>query len=78
MSDSLTEICPGVLSWNINGGTSHAMVTTAIGGTYFQDFVEFSLPTWKLYARRHGLGIVVFSDGSVPEVTLAGFNGAWF
>lgn len=76
--DSLTEISPGVLTWNVNGGTSQAMVTTAIGGTYLKDFVEFSLPTWKLYARRHGLGIVVFSDGSVSEETLAGFNGSWF
>ena len=75
--DSLTEIVPGVLTSNVNEGTRHALVTTAIGGSYLQDFVEFSLPTWQMYAHRYGLGIIVFSDGSVSEETLGGLNGAW-
>ena len=76
-SESLTEISPGVLSWNVNESTRHALVTTAIGGHYLQDFVEFSLPTWQLYSKRHGLGIVVFSDHSVSDEALEELNGAW-
>jgi hypothetical protein len=74
---SLTESATGVLTWNVNDETRHALVTSAIGGRYLQDFVEFSLPTWRNYAKRHGLGIIVFADNSVSEETLGGFNGAW-
>ena len=75
--DSLIEISPGVFGWNLNADTRHALVTSAIGGSYLQDFKEFSLLTWKEYAQRCGLGVIVFADGSVSEETLAGFNGAW-
>lgn len=74
---SLTESATGILTWNVNDQTRHALVTSAIGGRYLRDFVEFSLPTWRNYAKRHGLGIIVFADNSVSEETLGGFNGAW-
>jgi len=75
--DSLSEISPGVFAWNVNADTKHALVTSAIGGSYLEDFREFSLPTWQEYAQRCGLGVVVFADGSVSDDTLGGFNGAW-
>jgi len=75
--DSLIEISPGVFAWNVNPDTRHALVTSAIGGRYLEDFRQFSLPTWQKYAQRCGAGVVVFSDGSVSEDTLGGFNGAW-
>jgi len=73
----LTEISPGVLTWNVNEQTAHALVTTAIGGTYLRDFMEFSLPTWQIYALHHGLGIILFSDGSISEKASGGLNGSW-
>jgi len=76
--DSLSEILPGVLTWNVSEDTRHALVTSAIGGRYLPDFVEFSLHTWELYARRYGLGIIIFSDGSVSKETLGQLNGSWF
>lgn len=73
----LTETATGILTWNVDEKTKHALVTSAIGGRYLQDFLEFSLSTWQTYAQRHGLGIIVFADNSVSEETLGGFNGAW-
>lgn len=75
--DSLTKIGPGLLSWNVSPDTRHALVTTAIGGTYLHDFVEYSLLTWQMYAERHGLGIILFSDDSVSKETMGGLNGSW-
>jgi hypothetical protein len=77
MTGSLLETGPGVLTWNIGSNTSNALVTTAIGGDYAEDFIRFSLPSWQLYAKRHNLGIILLSDGSFSASTMGGLNGAW-
>ena len=52
------------------------LVTTAIGGDYFQRWEDFARDTWLRYARRHGLGIAVavFDLAEYDEPCL---NGAW-
>jgi|AntAceMinimDraft_13_1070369.scaffolds.fasta_scaffold24475_2 hypothetical protein len=75
-----TDLAPsaqGISILNFSADTRHALVTTAIGGTYFEDFCSFSLPYWKLYAEKHGLAIVVIHDLVAFENRDSGLNGAW-
>lgn len=63
--------------WNFATSTRHALVATATGGTYFEDFVLFSLPFWRIYAEKHDLAIVVVRDSSFAENLPVGPGGAW-
>ena len=67
----------GIKTWNLHAKSQRALTTTAIGKNYTQDFVNYSLPTWKAYAQKHDFAIILFSDGSVPETTFSSLNGAW-
>jgi hypothetical protein len=62
----------------IRGDTSSErwLLTTAIGGDYFQRWHRWVRPSWEHHAEEHGLGIAVvvadlFSNGE-PEL-----NGSW-
>lgn len=63
--------------WNLDSSTRHALVATATGGTYFQDFQLFSLPYWLIYARKHDLAIVIIRDSSFAGNLQAHPGGAW-
>jgi hypothetical protein len=52
------------------------LLTTAIGGDYFQRWSSHVEPSWRRYAEEHGLGIAVVTEdlfrGEEPAL-----NGAW-
>lgn len=73
----LKTFSQGISTWNFSADTRHAIVTTAIGGAYFDNFCSFSLPYWKLYAKKHGLAIAVIHDLAAFENMGSGLNGAW-
>ena len=73
----LTPFSRGISTWNLRANTRHALVTTAIGGAYFESFSSFSLPYWKLYAEKHGLAIAVIHDTVAFNNKDSGLNGAW-
>ena len=54
-----TYIEPG-LSGNI-------LSTVAIGGDYLDAWEKSALPTWVDYCKRHGLGLIVFSEEMLPK-----------
>jgi len=67
----------GMSVWNLEEETRHALVTTAIGGTYLQDFVSYSLPYWLPYAKKHHLAIIALTDREAFDQRDASMNGAW-
>lgn len=75
--ESFDEQTPGMWVWNADCASRGALVTTAIGGSYLDDFVAYSLPFWKIYADTHDLAIVVIHDQVVFGVTDSSENGAW-
>jgi hypothetical protein len=59
-----------------NKDSNRWLLTTAIGGDYFERWVEQVKPSWDQYAEDHELGIaVVVSD--LFEVNEPELNGAW-
>jgi hypothetical protein len=67
----------GMLVWNLDEKTRYALVTTAIGGSYLEDFVSYSLPYWLPYAQKHHLAIIALTDRQVFDQRDASMNGAW-
>ncbi len=65
--------------WRLFGEVETAenwLVTTAIGGDYFERWEGFARDTWLRYARQHGLGIAVAVSDLAEEDELQ-LNGAW-
>lgn len=61
------------------GGTASAdnwILTTAIGGEYFDDWRRNVQPSWDRYAREHGAGIAV-ATGDLFTRDQTALNGAW-
>lgn len=52
------------------------LVTTAIGGDYFNRWQTFAQDTWLRYASRHGLGVAV-AISDISGAQEPGLNGAW-
>lgn len=63
--------------WKPSSQSKNAFVTTAIGGTYFEDFVAFTLPYWLLYARRRDITVVVIRGDADLKLHPGGPSGAW-
>ena len=70
MSDGPVRIVRG------SSGTERWLLTTAIGGDYFESWSATVRPFWEAYADRHGLGIAVVV-GDVFELDEPELNGAW-
>lgn len=65
--------------WRLFGEVETAenwLVTTAIGGDYFERWVDFARDTWLRYARQHGLGVAVAVSDLMVDDELE-LNGAW-
>jgi hypothetical protein len=63
--------------WNLKEETRSALVTTAIGSNYLQDFISYSLPYWLLYAQKHQLAIIALTDIEAFNQKDSSMNGAW-
>ena len=72
-----STVLSGIVAWNIGPSTRSALVTTAIGGDYFNDFLRFSFPYWEKYAETHGIGIIALTDLNAFGRDTRGMNGAW-
>lgn len=72
-----STVLSGIVAWNIGPSTRAALVTTAIGGDYFNDFLRFSFPYWEKYAETHGIGIIALTDLNAFGRDTRGMNGAW-
>ena len=64
-------------SFNLTQDTTQVLVTTAIGGNYFDDWSNFSSGSWLAYAHRHGIGIVVVRDDLISPEKKEYKNGSW-
>lgn len=49
------------------GQSGNVIATIAIGEPYYQTWQQHSLPTWKTYCERHGLGLVMANSDLVPK-----------
>jgi hypothetical protein len=47
--------------------SKNALVTIAIGKNYLENWEKNALPTWKLYAQRHKLQIIVVASNLIKE-----------
>lgn len=66
-----------ILTLNLNPTTKEALVTTAVGEDYFDNWEKYSLPSWEKYARKYDLGIVVMRNRLVGGVESQIKNAAW-
>jgi len=62
---------------NMSSKTSCALVTTAIGDKYMQDWTNFSKPLWEKYAERHSVAIIVVTEDLISRDSDNWKNGSW-
>lgn len=49
------------------GSSGNIIATIAIGGDFFETWLQYAYPTWKSYCERHQLGLVVFTSHIDPQ-----------
>lgn len=49
-------------TYNLFPDSKHAVVSIATKGEYFDKWEQLSAPSWKRWANRHGVAIVVFYE----------------
>ena len=52
------------------------LLTTAIGGDYYDRWADTALPYWLAYAERHSLGVAV-AVGDLFRADEPNLNGSW-
>ena len=63
--------------YNLLPGTTRALVSTAYGGTYFEDWTSRTFHTWKRYVEAHDIAIIVLRDRIDTSVHSLAKNAAW-
>lgn len=48
-------------------GAANYVATLAIGEQYYSGWENYALPSWKIYCKKHGLGLIVFKEDLVEE-----------
>ena len=56
---------------------SHFLVTTAMTEKHYANWFLYSLSSWRVYARRYGLGILCFKRDLIDRSSPAYKNGSW-
>lgn len=59
-----------------SSATKNWLLTTAIGGDYFERWHDGARPYWLEYAARHGLGVAV-AVGDLVRTGEPALNGSW-
>lgn len=65
------------LNFNVGPSTSKALVTTAVGGAYFENWQTRSFPSWKSYALAHDIGVIVLQERLGDGEDLVSKNASW-
>jgi hypothetical protein len=63
--------------YNFDYNTRFLIATTAIGGSYFENWEKYSKASWIHYALKFGIGIVVFTEDLISQDSSQHINGAW-
>lgn len=63
--------------FNVGPSTRKALVTTAVGGAYFENWQTRSFPSWKRYALAHDIGIIVLQERLGVGEDLVSKNASW-
>ena len=53
------------------------IVTLVVGDQYFQDWQRFSEPSWRAYAQKHQLDVIVIRQPLDPSPRAAARSAAW-
>ncbi len=53
------------------------IATTAIGGNYYKDWFEYAYPSWQLYCKAHGIGIIVADEDLIEKDNPIYKGGIW-
>lgn len=59
------------------GSQKNYLATTAIGGDYYQVWKEYAYPSWSIYCKKYGIGLIVFDQNIVDEDDSSYKSGAW-
>lgn len=54
-----------------------ALVTLAVGDRYINDWKQFSEPSWRRYAQRHGYELIVFTESLDTSPRAQSRSVAW-
>lgn len=63
--------------YNLSANSKRAIVSTAIGGSYFNKWDLYSRGSWESYALRYNIALVIFKSDLDKHENLYKKNGAW-